>query len=158
MEYIDNNGIFLLSNGSVFGFGFVTSSVSDSTSYLLAVVHKASSSIVWTANANSPVSLSDRFVFNKDGNAYLQSAGSNVWIANISGKGATSMQLLDSGNLVVLGKDSSSPLWQSFSYPTNTLLSGQSFIDGMTLVSQSNTNNMTYTLQIKSGNMMLYAS
>lgn len=157
MTYIDNNGIFLLSNGSVFGFGFVTSSVSDSTSYLLAVVHLASSTIVWTANANSPVSHSDSFVFDKDGNAYLQSAGSTVWTANISGKGATSMQLLDSGNLVVLAKDNSSPLWQTFSYPTNTLLSSQSFIDGMTLVSQSNMQNMTYTLQIKSGNMMLYA-
>jgi len=67
------------------------------------------------------------------------------------------MQLLDSGNLVVLGKDGSSPLWQSFSYPTNTLLSGQSFTDGMTLVSQSTSQNMSYTLQIKSGDMMLYA-
>jgi hypothetical protein len=157
MDYIDNNGIFLLSNGSVFGFGFVTNSVSDSTSYLLAVVHLATTSIVWSANANSPVSHSDNFVFDKDGNAYLQSGGSTVWTANISGKGATSMQLLDSGNLIVFGKDSSSPLWQSFSHPTDTLLSGQSFIEGMTLVSRSNTQNMTYTLQIKSGDMLLYA-
>ncbi|RLN12284.1 hypothetical protein C2845_PM09G10050 [Panicum miliaceum] len=157
MDYIDNDGIFLLSNGSVFGFGFVTNSVSDSASYLLAVVHLATTSIVWSANANSPVSHSDNFVFDKDGNAYLQSGGSTVWTANISGKGATSMQLLDSGNLIVFGKDSSSPLWQSFSHPTDTLLSGQSFIEGMTLVSRSNTQNMTYTLQIKSGDMMLYA-
>ncbi|KAJ1271277.1 hypothetical protein BS78_06G117000 [Paspalum vaginatum] len=159
MDYIDNHGIFLLSNGSVFGFGFVTSSVSDSTSYLLAVIHLGTSSIVWSANANSPVSHSDDFVFDKDGNAYLQSGGTTVWAANTSGKGATSMQLLDSGNLVVLGKDSSSPpLWQSFSHPTDTLLSGQSFTDGMTLESHSNSQNMTYTLQIKSGNMMLYAA
>lgn len=156
MDYIDNNGIFLLSNGSVFGFGFVTNSVSDTTSYLLAVVHLATTSIVWSANPNSPVSHSDNFVFDKDGSAYLQSGGSAIWSANISGKGATSMQLLDSGNLIVVGKDSSS-LWQSFSHPTDTLLSGQSFIEGMTLVSHSNTQNMTYTLQIKSGDMMLYA-
>ncbi|KAG8075856.1 hypothetical protein GUJ93_ZPchr0006g45849 [Zizania palustris] len=159
MDYIDNNGIFLVSNGSVFGFGFITSSVSDNTFYLLAVVHQATSTTVWSANVNSLVSHSDKFVFDKDGNAYLQSGGSKVWSANISGKGtATSMQLLDSGNLVVLGEDASSPLWQSFSHPTNTLLSGQNFIDGMTLMSQStNTQNMNYTLQIKSGNMMLYA-
>jgi hypothetical protein len=156
MGYIDNNGIFLLSNGSVFGFGFVTSSTSESTSYLLAVVHLGSTTIVWTANANSPVSHSDSFEFDKDGTAYLQSSGSTVWTANMSGKGA-SMQLLDSGNLVVLGQDSSSPLWQSFSYPTNTLLSGQSFRDGMSLTSQSTRQNMTYTLEIKSGDMMLYA-
>jgi hypothetical protein len=157
MEYIDNNGIFLLSNGSTFGFGFVSSSASYSMSYLLAVIHLATTTVVWSANANSPVSHSDNFMFDKDGNAYLQSGGSTVWTANTSSMGATSMQLLDSGNLVVLGKDSSSPLWQSFNHPTDTLLSGQSFIDGMTLVSHSNTQNMTYTLQIKSGDMMLYA-
>ncbi|KAF0904498.1 hypothetical protein E2562_035061 [Oryza meyeriana var. granulata] len=158
MDYIDNNGLFLLSNGSVFGFGFVTSNVSDNTFYLLAVVHLATTTTVWSANSNSPVSHSDNFVFDKDGNAFLQSGGSNVWAANISRKGtATSMQLLETGNLVVLGEDASSPLWQSFSHPTDTLLSGQNFIDGMTLVSKSNTQDMTYTLQIKSGNMMLYA-
>jgi len=96
-------------------------------------------------------------VFDKDGNAYLQSGGSTVWTANISGKGGTSMQLLDSGNLVVLVKDGSSPLWHSFSHPTDTLLSGQSFVEGMNLVSHSNAQNMTYTLQIKSGDMLLYA-
>jgi hypothetical protein len=157
MDYIDNDGKFLVSNGSVFGFGFVTISVSDSTSYILAVVHLVTTSIVWSANANSPVSHSDNFVFDEDGNAYLQSGGSTVWTANISGKGATSMQLLDSGNLVVFGKDGSSPLWQSFSHPTDTLLSGQSFVEGMSLVSHSNAQNMTYTLQIKSGDMLLYA-
>jgi len=151
MDYIDNDGKFLVSNGSVFGFGFVTISVSDSTSYILAVVHLVTTSVVWSANANSPVSHSDNFVFDKDGNAYLQSGGSTVWTANISGKGGTSMQLLDSGNLVVFGKDGSSPLWQSFSHPTDTLLSGQSFVEGMSLVSHSNAQNMTYTLQIKSG-------
>ncbi|XP_037459342.1 G-type lectin S-receptor-like serine/threonine-protein kinase SD2-5 [Triticum dicoccoides] len=156
MDYIDNNGIFLLSNGSVFGFGFASSSASESTSYLLQVVHLGTTTVIWTANANSPVSHSDSFEFDKDGKAYLQSAGSSVWTANISGK-ATSMQLLDSGNLVVLGEDSASPLWQSFSYPTNTLLSGQSFSDGMTLVSHSTEQNTTHTLQIKSGDMMLYA-
>ena len=151
MDYIDNDGKFLVSNGSVFGFGFVTISVSDSTSYILAVVHLVTTSVVWSANANSPVSHSDNFVFDKDGNAYLQSGGSTVWTANISGKGGTSMQLLDSGNLVVFDKDGSSPLWQSFSHPTDTLLSGQSFVEGMSLVSHSNAQNMTYTLQIKSG-------
>uniref|UniRef100_A0A0D9WQ05 Receptor-like serine/threonine-protein kinase n=1 Tax=Leersia perrieri TaxID=77586 RepID=A0A0D9WQ05_9ORYZ len=131
---------------------------SDNTFYLLAVVHLGTSTTVWSANPNSPVSHSDNFVFDKDGKAYLQSGGSNVWAANISGKGtATSMQLLDSGNLVVLGEDASSPLWQSFSHPTDTLLSGQNFIDGMTLVSKSKTQNMTYTLQINSGSMMMYA-
>lgn len=155
-EYIDNSGIFLLSNGTVYGFGFVTSSVSESPSYLLTVLHLASTSVVWTANANSPVSHMDTFVFNKDGNAYLRSQGSTAWTANLAGKGA-SIQLLDSGNLIVLGKDGSSLVWQCFSYPTDTLVSGQSFTDGMTLVRQSSTHNISYTLGITSGDMRLYA-
>ena len=37
--HLITNGIFLLSNGSLFGFGFVNSGVSESPSYLLAVVY-----------------------------------------------------------------------------------------------------------------------
>ncbi|KAM3347056.1 hypothetical protein ACQJBY_021183 [Aegilops geniculata] len=135
---------------------FVTSGVSESPSYLLSVVELSSTSVVWTANANAPVSYTDAFVFDKDGNAYLRSQGSTAWTANLSGKG-TSIRPLDSGNLIVLGKDGFSLVWQSFSYPTDTLLSGQSFTDGMTLVSQSSEHNISYTLGITSGDMRLYA-
>nr|XP_040258822.1 G-type lectin S-receptor-like serine/threonine-protein kinase SD2-5 [Aegilops tauschii subsp. strangulata] len=109
--------------------------------------------MVWSAKADSPVSLLDsNFVLDKDGNAYLKSAaGSVLWTANASSKGA-SMRLLDSGNLVVLGRDntSTSPLCSSFSNPTNTLVSGQVFVVGMAL------KNMAYRLEIKSRDMMMY--
>ncbi|XP_044354685.1 G-type lectin S-receptor-like serine/threonine-protein kinase SD2-5 [Triticum aestivum] len=109
--------------------------------------------MVWSAKADSPVSLlGSNFVLDKDGNAYLKSAaGSVLWTANASNKGA-SMRLLDSGNLVVLGRDntSASPLCSSFSNPTNTLVSGQVFVVGMAL------KNMAYRLEIKSRDMMMY--
>ncbi|XP_042492795.1 G-type lectin S-receptor-like serine/threonine-protein kinase SD2-5 isoform X2 [Macadamia integrifolia] len=66
------------------------------------------------------------------------------------------MELKDSGNLVLLGKDGKS-LWQSFSYPTDTLLSGQDFLEGMKLVSDPSTNNLSCYLEINSGDLILYA-
>lgn len=157
MDWVDNNGIFLLSNSSVFGFGFINLNSTDSISFLLAMIHQPSTTVLWTANRDSPVTHSDNFVFDKDGNAYLQSGGVTIWSTNTAGKGATAMVLHDSGNLVVLGDDNSTLLWQSFSYPTDTLLSDQSFIDGMMLVSNPNSNNLSCHLTIESGDLMLYA-
>ncbi|KAF5936216.1 hypothetical protein HYC85_027345 [Camellia sinensis] len=100
--------------------------------------------------------MSDNFVFDDSGNAYLQSGGSVIWSTNTSGKGVSAMELLDSGNLVLRGKDSS-VIWQSFSHPTNTLLSNQEFTDGMRLVSNPNNNNLSYFLEIKNSDMILSA-
>lgn len=155
MSYIDNGGFFLISNSSNFAFGFITYTSTDMTSYLLALVHKPSSTTVWTANQGSPVNYSDDFVFDDTGNAYLKSGNSIIWSTGTSGKGAVSMQLLDSGNLVILGSDPSSFLWQSFLHPTDTLLSGQSFAEGTKLVCQPVNQNLTYSLSIASGDMML---
>lgn len=158
MNYIDNDGFFLVSNSSNFAFGFVTHTSTDTTSYLLVVVHKPSLTTVWTANQGNPISYSDNFFFDETGNAYLKSMNSTVWSTGTSGKGAMSMQLLNSGNLVILGSDPSSPLWQSFLHPTDTLLSGQSFAEGTKLVSLSDNHNLTYSLSIESGDMRLYAN
>jgi Protein kinase domain/D-mannose binding lectin len=158
MNFIDNGGFFLISNSSNFEFGFITYASTDTTSYLLAVVHKPSLTMVWTVNQGSPINYSDDFVFDETGNAYLKSGNSTIWSTQTSGKGAVSMQLLDSGNLVIIGSDPSSPLWQSFLYPTDTLLPGQNFTEGTKLVSQPNNQNFTYSLSIRSGDMMLYAN
>ncbi|KAJ3673612.1 hypothetical protein LUZ60_005604 [Juncus effusus] len=155
MDYIDNNGFFLLSKSSVFAFGFITYTATDTTSYLLAVVHQPSSQTVWTANPTNPISHSDDFTFSMDGNAVLKSGDATVWSTNTSN--ASTMELLNSGDLVVLGSDASAPpLWRSFLHPTDTLLSGQSFTQGTTLVSQPNAQNSTYHLSIDSGDMKLY--
>ncbi|KAF8369841.1 hypothetical protein HHK36_032136 [Tetracentron sinense] len=153
MTYIDNDGLFLLSNSSNFAFGFLTTP--SITLFLLVVIHMGSSSVVWTANRGSLVKNSDKFVFADNGNVYLEKDDSMVWSTNTADKGVTAMELQDSGNLVLLGNDGK-PLWQSFSHPTDTLLSDQNFFDGMRLVSDPNANNLSYYLEIKSGDMILY--
>ncbi|XP_027355193.1 G-type lectin S-receptor-like serine/threonine-protein kinase SD2-5 [Abrus precatorius] len=156
MNWIDRNGMFLVSKEGNFAFGFVTTA-NDSTQFLLAIIHTASSTLVWTANRALPVANSDNFVFDDKGNAFLQKDGNAVWSTNTSGKGVSSMELQDTGNLVLLGSDNSTVIWQSFSHPTDTLLPTQDFTEGMKLISDPNSNNLTHILEIKSGNVVLTA-
>ncbi|KAG6417062.1 hypothetical protein SASPL_119212 [Salvia splendens] len=156
MYYIDNDGLFLLSNNSNFAFG-LTTTASDVTQFLLVVIHKSSSTIVWAANRDSPVKNSDSFEFDISGNAFLQSGGSTIWSSDTADKGISSLQLLDNGNLVLVGSDDNTFVWQSFSHPTNTLLSNQEFSQGMRLISDRATSNLTYSLKIQAGDMSLSA-
>lgn len=153
MQFIDNDGLFLVSNTSSFGFGFNANS--DITSFTLVIIHMSSSRIIWSANRDSPVGSSDSFVFDDDGNANLQSNGKVVWSTNTAKNGVSAMELLDSGNLVFV-KDDGAIVWQSFSHPTNTLMPNQDFIKGMKLVSNSK-NNLSFSLQIKTEDLILSA-
>lgn len=154
MTWINLDGLFLTSNNSDFAFGFTTTE--DVTQFLLTIVHLGSSKVIWSANRGSPVSNSDKFIFGEDGKVSLQKGEDVVWAADTGGKRVSAIEMQDSGNLVLLGNDTS-VLWQSFSHPTNTLISNQDFVDGMKLVSDPNSNNLTHILEIKSGDMILSA-
>ncbi|KAK9923127.1 hypothetical protein M0R45_031560 [Rubus argutus] len=157
MEWVDNSGRFLLSNNSAFAFGFYQGlDVSEVKSFLLVVIHLGTTKVVWTANRGLLVANFDKFVFDKNGNVYLRSGDGFVWSTNTTGEVVTAMELQDSGNLVLLGENRSI-LWQSFSHPTDTLLPGQEFLEGMKLKSFRNKNNMSHYLEIQSGELVLYA-
>jgi serine/threonine protein kinase len=155
MTWIDKDGKFLVSNKQEFSFGFVRTS-NDSTLFLLAIVHIDSTRIVWTANRESPVSNSDKFVFDEKGNVFLQKGRVFAWSTNTSDMNVSSMELQDNGNLVLLRNDSK-VIWQSFDHPTDTLLPMQNFTRGMKLISERDSNNLTYVLEIESqsGNVIL---
>ncbi|XP_015885840.3 G-type lectin S-receptor-like serine/threonine-protein kinase SD2-5 [Ziziphus jujuba] len=155
MNWVDKEGLFLSSNNSVFVFGFTTIP-QDVELFLLVVVHLSSLRVVWSANIGKPVANSDMFVFDKKGKVFLQKGGSVVWSIDTGGKAASAMELQDSGNLVLLGDDNQT-IWQSFSHPTDTLLWNQEFVEGMRLVSNPNPNNLSYFLEIKSGDAILFA-
>ncbi|KAF2579959.1 hypothetical protein F2Q68_00006576 [Brassica cretica] len=159
MNYINNNGIFLESINKDFGFGFITTP-DDVTLFTLSIVHKSSSRLIWSANRASPVSNSDKLQFQDDGNVVLRreeqgGGGTDVWRLDNSGKNASRIELRDSGNLVVVSGAGAS-IWESFDHPTDTLITNQVFKEGMKLTSNaSSTSNMTYVLEIKSGDMFL---
>jgi len=153
-NFIDEGSKFLVSKNRNFAFGFVTT-VNDTTKFLLVIVHAASSTVLWTANRALPVSNYDNFVFDTKGNAYLQKDGTVIWSTNTISK---TMELQDTGNLVLLGyDDNNTVIWQSFSYPTDTLMHSQDFKEGMKLTSEPSSNNLTYVLEIKSGDVILSA-
>lgn len=154
MNWVDHDGVFLRSNNSDFGFGFTNPQ--EVTQYFLAIIHLSSRSIVWTANQASPVTTSDKFVFDEKGNVILYHESNVVWSTNTANKGVSALALMDSGNLVLLGSDNA-VIWESFAHPTDTLLSNQSFVEGMRLVSKPDSNNLTYFLELKSGDMVLYS-
>nr|GEW87054.1 G-type lectin S-receptor-like serine/threonine-protein kinase SD2-5 [Tanacetum cinerariifolium] len=153
MDFIDNNGLFLVSNTSSFGFGFNANS--DVTTFSLVIIHMRTARIIWSANLNFPIRSSDKFMFDDDGNASLQSKGKVVWSANTAKTGVSAMELLETWNLVLV-KDDGSIVWQRFSHPTNTLMPNQDFINGMKLVSNVK-NNLTHLLQFRKEDLILSA-
>nr|XP_028956457.1 G-type lectin S-receptor-like serine/threonine-protein kinase At4g27290 [Malus domestica] len=86
--------------------------------------------VVWVANRCNPINDSSGvLMINSTGNLVLLSQNSSVvWSTSLvkQAQNAT-VELLDSGNLVLRdAKDGNSgtPLWQSFDYPSDTLLPG----------------------------------
>ncbi|KAL9238594.1 hypothetical protein vseg_012993 [Gypsophila vaccaria] len=152
-DYADRNGMFLTSRNSSFSFGFYSSV--DAPLFVLAVNHVFSSTNTWTANRGLLVDNCATFVFGRDGNACLKNSSNVViWSTNTSSKGVRYMELLDDGNLVLRGRNQT-VIWQSFDHPTDTLLLGQEFSQGMTL--RSFPSDLLYYLKMVSGDLVLYA-
>ncbi|XP_018840395.1 EP1-like glycoprotein 2 [Juglans regia] len=81
---------------------------------------------VWDANRNHPVRENATLSFGRDGNMVLADVDGRVaWQTNTANKGVTGFELLPNGNLVLHDKNRRF-IWQSFDYPTDTLLIGQS--------------------------------
>ncbi|KDP20844.1 hypothetical protein JCGZ_21315 [Jatropha curcas] len=125
-------GDLLVSKGHVFAFGFFSPGNSRYR-YLGIWYHKVSEkSVVWVANRNNPISGSSGVLsIDQYGNLVLYSDPAQrvlVWSINVtlesSESDASVLQLLDSGNLVLLRGKSKKIVWQSFDYPTNTVLPG----------------------------------
>ncbi|XP_031499002.1 G-type lectin S-receptor-like serine/threonine-protein kinase SD2-5 [Nymphaea colorata] len=161
-DWIDDNGVFLSSVNRTFTLGLLNQP-SEGTNYYLVITHRPSTTIIWTANRDSPVSSSDFFAFSADGEATLTSSeGGVVWRTNTKGLGVTAMELQESGNLMVLNS-TEGVVWQSFDFPTDTLVSGQVLRPGMRLVSRVATTSGTnlssggYVLQMQQGDLSLLA-
>lgn len=94
--------------------------------------------VVWVANGGQPINdYSAVLTLNSSGNLVLTHNNIVVWSTNSLTKAQKPVaQLLDTGNLVI--KEDivdESYLWQSFDYPSNTLLAGMVKIVGLVLKS-----------------------
>lgn len=81
---------------------------------------------VWDANRAKPVRENSTLSFGKDGNLVLADMDGHVaWETGTANKGVVGLELLPNGNLVLYDKKRKF-IWQSFDYPTDTILVGQS--------------------------------
>jgi D-mannose binding lectin/S-locus glycoprotein domain/PAN-like domain len=121
-------GQTLVSSGRIFELGFFKPGMS--TNWFVGIWYLVSPEIVvWIANRDHPLNQSSSTLGISKGAIVLSDPSQNiVWsssvnssIANISN---CIMQLLDSGNLVIKYTDKRQIIWQSFDYPSNTLLPG----------------------------------
>ncbi|KAL6906174.1 hypothetical protein ACP4OV_003775 [Aristida adscensionis] len=100
----------------------------SSTAFTLSIwfTNSADRTVAWGANRNRPVhSSGSKVILKKDGGMVLTDYdGTVVWKTNTSFTEVDHAELTDSGNLVMRDQVGSI-LWQSFDYPTNTLLPTQ---------------------------------
>jgi hypothetical protein len=124
------DGNTLVSKEGNFELGFF--SPGSSNNRYLGIWHKniPVKTIVWVANRDSPIDNSSGILMiNSTGTLVLLSQNKSVVWSTSSLKQAQTplLQLLDTGNLVLTDEkngNSEDYLWQSFDYPTDTILPG----------------------------------
>nr|POE67253.1 g-type lectin s-receptor-like serine/threonine-protein kinase lecrk1 [Quercus suber] len=117
--------------------------------------------VIWTANRDDPPFPQDvNLNFSSDGmNIFTQNQGLQTTVINAPQQSAFSASMLDTGNFV-LYNSSSMIIWQSFDFPTDTILPGQRLLANKNLVSSiSETNHASGKFQLimqGDGNLVQY--
>ncbi|XP_044495490.1 receptor-like serine/threonine-protein kinase SD1-8 [Mangifera indica] len=119
------NGQTLVSEGGVFELGLF--SPDNSGKWYVGIWYKnvPDTTYVWVANRDTPLANSSGTlkIYNQS-IALFDQGGTIVWSSNQTKAVNPAAQLLDSGNFVLREDNGSEILWQSFDYPTDTLLPG----------------------------------
>ncbi|CAL5406710.1 unnamed protein product [Camellia sinensis] len=93
--------------------------------FSVAIVGGGNRSVVWSTNEGHPVKEGATLQLTVDGELELQNSdGDHVWSTNTLGKSVVGMNTTEWENLVLFNNERAI-VWQSFDYPTNTLLVGQ---------------------------------
>nr|ADQ37392.1 unknown [Capsella rubella] len=119
----------IVSPGDVFELGFFKPG--SSSRWYLGIWYKTISkrTYVWVANRDHPLSSSIGTLRISDNNlVVLDQSETPVWSTNLTGGSVSTpvvAELLDNGNFVLRDSNNNNPdgyLWQSFDFPTDTLL------------------------------------
>ncbi|XP_061983759.1 receptor-like serine/threonine-protein kinase SD1-8 [Populus nigra] len=123
------NGQTLISTSQDFELGFFTPG--NSRNWYVGIWYKnVPRTYVWVANRDNPLTNSSgTFKILNQSIVLFDRAENLIWSSNQTNARNPVMQLLDSGNLVLRDQasDSGQFLWQSFDYPTDTLLPDMKF-------------------------------
>ncbi|XP_074567205.1 G-type lectin S-receptor-like serine/threonine-protein kinase At4g27290 [Curcuma longa] len=120
-------GATLISDGGTFVLGFFSPPGSSNRYVGMWFGNVSQKTVVWVANRNRPITDGSGLLsLTANGTLVVSSNGSAVlWSSSSPALANPVAQLLDSGNLVVREADdfdTSRYAWQSFDFPTNTLL------------------------------------
>lgn len=114
----------IVSPGNVYELGLLPTDLN----WYLGIWHKGDifKQFIWVANRDKPFSISTGTLKFSENNLVLSDKdNSYVWSANMNRGGVRSpmvAELLDNGNFVVKDSNNDEVLWQTFDYPTDTLL------------------------------------
>ncbi|OIT22045.1 g-type lectin s-receptor-like serinethreonine-protein kinase [Nicotiana attenuata] len=137
LNFIDTSGAFLSSANGTFKAAIINTK-SQERSFYFVIIHSESNVVVWSANRNLPVSDSAELRLSVDGLALFDDSGDPIWstkpLHSRSSSFVSSMQLLESGNLLLMDNLNNS-LWESFDFPTDTVVLGQRLPVGKSLAS-----------------------
>ena len=86
---------------------------------------------------DNPVTRNAVLNFDTAGNLILNDGRATIWASNTSKTGVESAVMSESGNFILYNRDHQ-PMWQSFSYPSDTLLPSQPLNVSMELTSSKN--------------------
>ncbi|KAJ0634431.1 putative protein kinase RLK-Pelle-SD-2b family [Helianthus annuus] len=124
-QFIENSGDFLRSRNRNYTAA-IANPQPTSPSFYLVIYHTASHTVIWTANRNNPISSSSQVHFSTTGITINNDSGKPIWSTPVIKSTVAALQLLDSGNLILIDQLNNT-LWQSFDFPTDTIVSGQRF-------------------------------
>ncbi|KAF5802404.1 putative S-locus glycoprotein [Helianthus annuus] len=126
LQFLTENDT-LVSSARTFELGFFKPG-SSGNSYLGIWYKKISvKTVVWVANRDLPLSVGSSGVLKivHPGSLVLMSNNGIMWSSNTTSSGNAIAKLDDMGNLVMMTDgDNKNIIWQSFDYPTDTLLPG----------------------------------
>ena len=155
------NGSFWASPLGDFAFGFQQVGIG---SFLLAIWFNKipEKTIVWSANRDNLVQSRSRVQLTTDGDFMLSGPkGEQNWKADLNGSRVAYAAMLDTGNFVLVGHNSTY-LWQSFSHPTDTILPTQILDFNTNLFarfSQTNYSSGRFMFAMQAdGNLVLYTT
>ncbi|EEF52340.1 S-locus-specific glycoprotein S13 precursor, putative [Ricinus communis] len=143
VERLNKSNNVLVSENGVFSAGFF--SVGDNAfSFAIWINKSTCPTVVWMTNRDQPVNgKRSKFSLSKTGDLILLDAGQITvwsWTMATSYSVAVQLQLLNSGNLVLRTPDNVI-LWQSFGWPTDTLLPQQQLTRNISLISLKSLSN-----------------
>ncbi|CAL5373619.1 unnamed protein product [Camellia sinensis] len=138
IKQLNNHESNLLKKGSVeFVCGFYCFGSCTYYLFSVAIVGGGNHSVGWSTNVGHPVKEGATLQLTVDGELALRNSdGDHVWSTNTLGKSVVGMNMTEWKNLVLFNNERAI-VWQSFDYPTNTLLVGQQLYEDQKLISSS---------------------